>query len=185
MEVFYIIICVAIIIAILYIRNDRVKSSHINACVYFFTTYPLLGRRIIANYNKACNEKVHIWKADDVLPLIDLYGKGIKEFAEKEYYASGTLEKLIAQIMDTSQSGGAIDIKKAEKDAKNDEKAAAEAVKNALKKVNGIDFEGKTFVFAGAGKVDGTFYCYYDYSDPAIKEVIERGGIVNLKKIDC
>lgn len=52
---------------------------------------------------------------------------------------------------------------KQKKDAAKIEKAATETVRNALKKVKEIDFEGKTFVFAGAGKVNGVFYCYYDF----------------------
>ena len=136
----------------------------------------------IALYNKDAGEKLQVWSAEQVLELVNLYGEGIKANAEQTY-TSATLDKLVEQIIENAQTGGAVDIKKAQNDARLDEELSAETVMKAMKAVDSIDFAEKTFVFVGAGKVDGVYYCDYDLNDPAIREVLGRGGKVNLKKV--
>ena len=131
----------------------------------------------LALYNKAAGEKVQVWSAEQVLELIDLYGEDIKAYAN-ESVTSSVLDNLAEQIMESANTGAAADLKAAESKAIAKEEDDAATVKNAIQKVESVDFKDKTFVFYGRGEVGGIIFAEYDPNNTIYKMVQEKGGIV-------
>ena len=129
----------------------------------------------IALYNQSCGIKVQVWSAKQVLDLIDIYGNGIKECAEKSY-DNAILEQSVEQIIESSQSGITVDAKDIEGNVALEHENNANTVMKAIKRVDSIDFEGKAFVFTG-NEVSGLFGSN-DPDNPNVKKVLERGGLV-------
>ena len=134
----------------------------------------------IALYNKEAGVKVQVWNAEQVLGLIDLYGDAIKANANQPFY-SATLDKIVDQIMESANTGAAVDSKKAESDAVGEKESEAETVRKAVKTVKDVDFKDKTFVFYGRGEINGIIFAEYDPNNAIYRMVQERGGIVKEK----
>ena len=76
---------------------SNTRNRRINACTILFSTYPLLGRRIIANYNKTN-------KAIFAKELIDDYRKPVDKQFIKDNFSYDLIKKLSGVVLDDKKN---------------------------------------------------------------------------------